>query len=244
MFRRIAVAAALLLCCTITVSTITNSEILSLRELSRASFLHAYDSYMSHGFPFDELQPLTCKPRRHDQRTRGTLDDVLGGYMLTLVDSLDALLVLGEYSRFNIALTHLTKLNFNRDVKVSVFEVNIRMIGGLLSAHQLALRLYPLVSYDGVMLLDLAAVKELMAKLNIDVENLCSFMPQDRVGAFTTQTPQGIPCSYPPSLNIQASYRKHSNAFPHHQAPTYIPNKWPSPTPKTKYLLLHISLII
>lgn len=36
------------------------------------------------------------------------------------------------------------------------------------------------------------AVKDLMSKLNIDVENLCSFMPQDRVGAFTTQTPQGI----------------------------------------------------
>lgn len=31
-----------------------------------------------------------------------------------------------------------------------------------------------------------------MASLNIDLNNLCSFMPQDRVGAFTQQSAKGI----------------------------------------------------
>lgn len=35
-------------------------------------------------------------------------------------------------------------------------------------------------------------VKSLMRDLKIDVDNLCSFMPQDKVGNFSLQTPQGI----------------------------------------------------
>ena len=43
-------------------------------------FYHAYDAYMDHAYPWDELKPLTCEPRRWDRRDRGTLDDNLGGY--------------------------------------------------------------------------------------------------------------------------------------------------------------------
>jgi chromosome segregation ATPase len=38
----------------------------------------------------------------------------------------------------------------------------------------------------------MAQVKEQMVKLKIDVNNLCTFMSQDKVGQFTQQTPQGI----------------------------------------------------
>lgn len=37
-------------------------------------FYHAFDGYMHHAFPLDELRPLTCKG-----------EDTLGGYALTLV---------------------------------------------------------------------------------------------------------------------------------------------------------------
>lgn len=37
-----------------------------------------------------------------------------------------------------------------------------------------------------------AQIKELMKSLNIDVDNLCSFMPQDKVGNFTQLTSEGI----------------------------------------------------
>ena len=49
-------------------------------EEAREMFYHAYDSYMEHAYPWDELRPLTCEPRRWDRRERGTLDDSLGGY--------------------------------------------------------------------------------------------------------------------------------------------------------------------
>ena len=35
-----------------------------------------------------------------------------------------------------------TNLDFNKDINVSVFETNIRIIGGLLSSHILSYRLY------------------------------------------------------------------------------------------------------
>eukprot|EP01038_Epipyxis_sp_PR26KG_P006201 gene6201-8539_t len=37
-----------------------------------------------------------------------------------------------------------------------------------------------------------AAIKDLVASLSIDVDNLCSFMPQDKVGKFTQFTPREI----------------------------------------------------
>ena len=58
--------------------------------------------------------------------------------MLTLIDSLDSLLLFREYDLFFDALHKLKDLTFHRNLDVSVFEVNIRVLGGLLSAHQLA----------------------------------------------------------------------------------------------------------
>lgn len=118
--------------------TIGNEELVAFRDETKKAFLHAFDSYMTYAFPYDEIKPISCQPRRFDEKERGTLDDVLGGYMLTLVDSLDTLIIMGEWERFNQALAHLSSLSFHHDVTVSVFEANIRVLGGLLSAHQLA----------------------------------------------------------------------------------------------------------
>jgi len=79
--------------------------------------------------------------------------------MLTLIDSLDSLLVMQEYGRFNDAIARMKRdLSFDKDVSVSVFETNIRVLGGLLSAHQLstALRGTKPIEYDGHFLLDKA----------------------------------------------------------------------------------------
>eukprot|EP01138_Halocafeteria_seosinensis_P008945 gb/GECG01009142.1/.p1 GENE.gb/GECG01009142.1/~~gb/GECG01009142.1/.p1 ORF type:complete len:1045 (+),score=110.83 gb/GECG01009142.1/:1-3135(+) len=115
------------------------STIWEWREDVRDMFYHAFDAYMEHGFPWDELQPLTCKPRKWFMRERGTLDDTLGGYMLTLVDALDTLAVIGDYEEFSRAVSYVSEhLTFDRNVTVSTFEANIRVLGGLLSAHLLA----------------------------------------------------------------------------------------------------------
>jgi mannosidase alpha-like ER degradation enhancer 2 len=93
-------------------------------------FQHGYDSYIRHAFPRDELCPLTCSGR-----------DTWGSYSLTLIDSLDTLLIMGNVSEFQKAYRYVTaNMTFNGNVNVSVFETNIRVIGGLLSAHLLSVR--------------------------------------------------------------------------------------------------------
>ncbi|KAJ3696116.1 hypothetical protein LUZ60_001493 [Juncus effusus] len=99
-----------------------------LRDEVRDMFYHAFDGYMNHAFPLDELRPLSCKG-----------EDSLGGYALTLIDSLDTLALLGDKKRFSEAIDWVGKnVQFDIDKTVSVFETTIRILGGLLSAHLIA----------------------------------------------------------------------------------------------------------
>ncbi|RWS01214.1 ER degradation-enhancing alpha-mannosidase-like 1, partial [Dinothrombium tinctorium] len=66
------------------------------------------------------------------------INDVLGDYSLTLVDSLDTLAVIGNVSEFKRAVQLVIEhVSFDKDVVIQVFEANIRLLGGLLSAHLL-----------------------------------------------------------------------------------------------------------
>lgn len=66
----------------------------------------------------------------------------MGNFSLTLVDSLDTLLLLGEPDAFEVAVRMvIDTVRFDSDIVVSVFETTIRMLGGLLSAHVMALEL-------------------------------------------------------------------------------------------------------
>ncbi|RCV27590.1 hypothetical protein SETIT_5G336600v2 [Setaria italica] len=91
-------------------------------------FYHAFDGYMKYAFPLDELRPLSCQG-----------EDSLGGYALTLIDSLDTLALLGDKEKFGAAVEWVGKnVRFDINKTVSVFETNIRILGGLLSAHLIA----------------------------------------------------------------------------------------------------------
>lgn len=98
------------------------------REEVRGEFQHAYEAYLNYAYPYDELRPLSCD---------GV--DTWGKYSLTLIDSLDTLAIMGNYSEFARVVSLLKeKQNFDADINVSVFETNIRIVGGLLSAHLLS----------------------------------------------------------------------------------------------------------
>lgn len=111
-----------------------------LKDQAREMFYHAYHSYMKNAYPADELMPLSCKGRFRDtEPSRGDIDDALGNFSLTLVDTLDTLVLLGDLDEFEHAVRLIIKdISFDNDVIVSVFETNIRMLGGLLSGHILA----------------------------------------------------------------------------------------------------------
>lgn len=67
------------------------------------------------------------------------INDVLGDYLLTLVDSLSSLVVFGNATEFKRATRLVIEnLNFDKNNTVQVFEATIRVLGGLLSAHTLA----------------------------------------------------------------------------------------------------------
>ena len=132
---------------------------------------------MKHAFPEDELRPLNCTPltRERDNPGRIEVNDPLGNYSLTLVDSLSTLAILasgsGPEHKRKRALTHfqngvasLVELygdgtegeggqgrrarGFDLDSKVQVFETVIRGVGGLLSAHLFAAGELPMIGYN------------------------------------------------------------------------------------------------
>ncbi|KYK56759.1 Glycosyl hydrolase family 47 [Drechmeria coniospora] len=142
------------------------------------TFYHGYRNYMHHAFPEDELRPLTCSSLTRDRSNpdRIDLNDALGNYSLTLIDSLSTLAILaggpqdGSYtgpqalSDFQDGIanfvhhygdgrpgpsgTGIRATGFDLDSKVQVFETVIRGLGGLLSAHLFAIGELPITGYD------------------------------------------------------------------------------------------------
>ncbi|KAK1390608.1 alpha-1,2-Mannosidase [Heracleum sosnowskyi] len=125
--------------------SVTPEEAKLLRDEVREMFYHAFDGYMDHAFPRDELKPLSCGG-----------EDTLGGYALTLIDSLDTLALMGDLEHFTTSVEWIGKnLRFDINKTVSVFETSIRILGGLLSAHLIASDYATgmrIPSYDGELL--------------------------------------------------------------------------------------------
>jgi len=114
-----------------------DSERMKLRSEARQMFYHAYHSYIN-TYPADEILPISCQGRFRKVDSND-IDESIGNFSLTLVDSLDTLVMMGDIEEFQHAIKKIiSDLNFDMDIVVSVFETNIRMLGGLLSAHILA----------------------------------------------------------------------------------------------------------
>uniref|UniRef100_A0A6N2LJI1 alpha-1,2-Mannosidase n=1 Tax=Salix viminalis TaxID=40686 RepID=A0A6N2LJI1_SALVM len=114
-----------------------------MREKVRKMFYHAYENYMTHAFPHDELKPLS----RSFTDSLGELGNLklehlpqnYNGTALTLIESLSSLVILGNCTEFERAVLWLSEnLTFDVDARVNLFECNIRVLGGLVSAHILA----------------------------------------------------------------------------------------------------------
>ena len=134
---------------------------------------------MRYAFPEDELRPLTCAPLVRDDNNPEDygINDVLGNYSLTLIDSLSTLAILasspssGSDDRdslrdFQKGVVSFVEnygdgtdsvgghgkraRGFDLDSKVQVFETVIRGLGGLLSAHQFAVGDLPIRGYEPV----------------------------------------------------------------------------------------------
>ncbi|XP_067846612.1 ER degradation-enhancing alpha-mannosidase-like protein 3 [Heptranchias perlo] len=123
------------------VGAMEKGEKRKLRDQVLEMFDHAYQNYMEHAYPADELMPLTCRGRvRGLEPSRGDVDDALGKFSLTLVDTLDTLALLNQIEEFEVAVKKvINDVHLDNDVVVSVFETNIRVLGGLLGGHTMAI---------------------------------------------------------------------------------------------------------
>ncbi|CAH1787460.1 unnamed protein product [Owenia fusiformis] len=169
-----------------------------LKEMVLEMFDHGYNSYMQHAYPADELMPLKCMGRvRGKHRSRGDIDDALGNFSLTLVDTLDSLVVLGKIEEFEKAVRMIIRdVTFDTDIVVSVFETNIRMIGGLLGGHVLA----DLLKQSG----------DAMLWYDDELLNLAKDLGNRLLPAFNTST--GIPF---PRVNLRFGVNKATSRTGH-----------------------------
>ncbi|TID27632.1 glycoside hydrolase family 47 protein [Venturia nashicola] len=154
----------------------TDDQLRSLRQETRDIFYHGFENYMRYAFPEDELKPLSCAPLTRDRANPAhiELNDVLGNYSLTLIDSLSTLAIIASsppqkaqdkaLGLFQDGISQLIDQygdgtdgpsgqglrarGFDVDSKVQVFETVIRGVGGLLSAHQFAVGDLPIRGYD------------------------------------------------------------------------------------------------
>lgn len=174
--------------------TFSEDQRLLMKDEAKKMFYFGYDSYLQYAFPKDELNPILCTGRGPDVDNPNNINinDVLGDYCLTLVDSLDTLAILGNASEFQRAVQLVVDfVSFDKDSTIQVFEANIRLLGALLSAHLLIVdprkpfgELAP-VAYNGE-LLELA--RDLATRLLPAFENTKTGIPYPRVNLR-----QGVP---------------------------------------------------
>ena len=95
----------------------------------KAEFLHAWNGYKKYAWGHDDFDPVSRKPRDWYP------PEVI--YM-TPVDSLDTMLIMGlKGEAAEAQKVILENLSFDKDVSVQVFEINIRILGGLLTAYEM-----------------------------------------------------------------------------------------------------------
>ncbi|KAH8813096.1 glycoside hydrolase family 47 protein [Xylogone sp. PMI_703] len=163
-----------------TTAAMLPGRVAQLRKETVSMFYHGFDNYMRIAFPEDELRPVSCTPLTRDRHNPRNveLNDVLGNYSLTLIDSLSTLAIIASapldkagtgkkaLRDFQDGVASLVQQygdgtsgpsgqglrarGFDVDSKVQVFETVIRGLGGLLSAHLFAIGELPIQGYKPV----------------------------------------------------------------------------------------------
>ncbi|KAG0157862.1 hypothetical protein PDIDSM_5373 [Penicillium digitatum] len=109
---------------------------LKKRDAVKEAFLHSWNGYKDHAWMRDEVKPRT-----------GGYQDTFNGWGATLVDSLDALVIMGLDDELQLALEALEEIDFKttKSKHVPVFEIIIRYMGGFIAAHDLTEGKHPIL---------------------------------------------------------------------------------------------------
>lgn len=109
----------------------SNSKIDRERKLVsiKEAFTRSWGGYKQHAWLQDELSPVSGKFR-----------NPFCGWAATLVDSLDALWILGMKDEFEEAANAVKQIDFTTSIRndIPLFETTIRYLGGLIAAYDLS----------------------------------------------------------------------------------------------------------
>ncbi|XP_069462708.1 mannosyl-oligosaccharide 1,2-alpha-mannosidase IA [Ambystoma mexicanum] len=109
----------------------TDPDVREKRNKVKEMMKYAWDNYKRYAWGLNELKPVM--KQGHASNLFGNIQGA------TIVDSLDTLFIMNMKEEFKDAKEWVEKhLDFNVNAEVSVFEVNIRFVGGLLSAYYLS----------------------------------------------------------------------------------------------------------
>jgi hypothetical protein len=93
----------------------------------KAAAQHGWKGYKNYAWGADDLKPLTKEPKLWSKTSM----------LMTPVDAYDTFVLLGLTTEAKEAKDLiLSKLNFNVDNEIQIFEITIRLLGGLLSAYE------------------------------------------------------------------------------------------------------------
>ncbi|KAG9037107.1 hypothetical protein FS837_001501, partial [Tulasnella sp. UAMH 9824] len=101
-------------------------------ERVKQAFLSSYHAYEESAFGQDELSPVSKKGSNN-----------FNGWGVSIIDSMDTILLMELKPEYKRALEHVTKLRFSRPFdsanspEIHFFETTIRYLGGFLSAYTL-----------------------------------------------------------------------------------------------------------
>jgi len=97
-------------------------------RLIKEGMKHAWEGYKNYAWGYDALKPLS----KAGHNWYGT------SFLMTPVDAFDTFILMGMKDEAEEAKgLILSKLSFDRDEEVQLFEVSIRLLGGLLSSYEL-----------------------------------------------------------------------------------------------------------
>ncbi|MCK9218698.1 MAG: glycoside hydrolase family 47 protein [Bacteroidales bacterium] len=130
-FRKIILTAALLSGISLSVSAqpFTNSQKREQAEKIKEACRYAWKGYLQYARGFDALQPIS-KTGHNWYAT---------SFLMTPLDSYDTFVLMGLKPEAETAKEIvLSKMNFDVDQEIQLFEINIRLLGGLLSGYELS----------------------------------------------------------------------------------------------------------
>ena len=100
----------------------------TLRQEVKVAAQHGWSGYKKYAWRMDDLEPLTKKGKNWYKHSM----------LMTPVDAFDTFIMLGLTKEASEAKEIiLSSLNFNTDNDVQVFEITIRLLGGLITAYEL-----------------------------------------------------------------------------------------------------------